>query len=215
MLCITEIAGCVEKLYASVSHNIMLFSMQVIQKLKSIQDTISLKMILLPLMNWVDHSILKHLVEMCGSKEASLQLQEFYRQLQVHYSQPIFSCQIADISQLIVPFDDHDYTVISTTCNFNINTSPLQNVVDMKGTLTRTWKITDHALQLIAKNGERNLLYWMIPKCVLELIKDKQELNDVGIKTAVFPCNLIDYLRSEKYDMESDPFFYLKVVIIN
>ena len=207
----TEILFYAKQLLASESYGIPLFSTEFMQIMKNIRDVHSLKIILLPFMSWLDYSILEDIVKISGSEEAILELLKYG--ISIDYQKPIISYPIPEVSQLMIPFDDSDYTVICTKCNFNINEAPLQEIVDMKCTLTRAWKITDHALQLIAKNAKRNLLYWMIPKCVLKIVEDEKGSLDLRITTETFPRNLIEFLSRDDIDMESHYFFYLKVTI--
>ena len=64
--------------------------------------------------------------------------------------------------------------------------------------LVAKWEITNHAMQLLAVHIKENILYWMIPKCIVSIVESKTinhiiqyELRNGGITmTSVFPTGL-------------------------
>jgi len=125
-------------------------------------------------MTWLDHSILTHLVLVSQCEIAAELLQQF--ESLIDYTQPITSYPIPAPSQLMIPLDDSDYTLVATICDYCLEEETLQRIVDIKGLLVEKWEITDHALQLMAMHITQRILYWMIPKCVASMVEDK--IND-------------------------------------
>ena len=180
-------------LNASETHHIPLFGEELLKKIDQSKSYLLLKVLLLPYITWLDHSILQHLVLFSQSKVAERILDDFI--FSIDYAQPITSYPIPSPSQLMIPLDGNDYTLVATRCEFEFNSLVLQKVVDVRSVLIEQWQITPHAIQLNAVHVQERLLYWMIPKCVAELIADKiphiqYELWKNGIvMCTIFPVN--------------------------
>ena len=78
------------------------------QRLKKINSLYLFKIYLLPLITWLDHSILKELVVASGSEDAQQLLNLFDSKIKSYCSQPISSFPILSPSQLMIPLDDSE-----------------------------------------------------------------------------------------------------------
>ena len=156
---------------ASETHCISLFSEEFLKKFDIHKSYLLLKVLLFPYMTWLDHSILQHLVQSSQSVEAKNILKDFISS--INYSLPITSYPIASPSQLMIPLDGSDYTLVATQCEFEFKSLALQKVVDVRNVLIDQWQITPHAIQLTAVHDQEKLLYWMMPKSVAELIANR------------------------------------------
>ena len=150
------------------------------QWLKKIKSLYLLKIYLLPFITWLDHSILKELVVASGSEDAQQLLNLFDSKIDSYCSQPITSFPILSPSQLMIPLDDSEYTLLTmivclpsrgdTTQDMII----LQDVIDIKLIMKHKWGLNKHVIngiQLVAVHGKLKLLYWIIPKCLVSVIK--------------------------------------------
>ena len=134
----------------------------------------------MPFITWLDHSILKELVVASGSEDAQQLLNLFDSKIDSYCSQPITSFPILSPSQLMIPLDDSEYTLLAmkfrppsrgdTTQGMII----LQDVMDIKLTMKHKWEMSDyeiHRIQLVAVDTNYEMLYWMIPNCLVEVIE--------------------------------------------
>ena len=135
------------------------------------------KIYLLPLITWLDHSILNDLVVASGSYKARYLLDLFDSKINSYYNKPITLFPIPHPSQLMLPLNDSDYTILSikfrppSRGDATQGIIFLQDVMDIKLTMKRKWAIRNHDIQLVAVNARLELLYWMIPKFLVELIE--------------------------------------------
>ena len=171
------------------------------------------KIYLLPLITWLDHSILKDLVVASGSDSAQQLLDLFDSKLYSYCNEPITSFPLPYPSQLMLPLDDSEYTILSmkyrppsrggTTQGMII----LQDVMDIKLTLERKWKISSHDIQLVAVHARLELLYWMIPKFLVEMIESYlvHDWRYGIVMMAVLPANF-QSLESNDYEELKGPF---------
>ena len=152
--------------------------------LKKICDCKSLylfKIYLLPFITWLDHFILKELVVASGSEDAQQLLNLFDSKIDSYWTQPITSFPILSPSQLMIPLDDSEYTLLAmkfrppSRGGFTQDMIILQDVVGIKLIMKDKWEMSDyeiHSIQLVAMDTKYELLYWMIPNCLAEVIKD-------------------------------------------
>ena len=154
-----------------------LFTEQWLKKIKSLH---LFKIYLLPFITWLDHSILKELVIASGSEDAQQLVNLFDSKLDSYYSQPITSFPILSPSQLMIPLDDSEYTLLAMKfCPPSRGDSIrcmiiLQDVVDIKLMMKHKWEMSSHeihSIQLVAVHAKLELLYWMIPNCLVKVIK--------------------------------------------
>jgi len=195
-------------LMASDVHHIPLFSDDFLCALKNSKSCFLLKQLLLPHMTWLDHSILRQLVLASNSGEAKNMLKSFDSDVQ--YNCSISSYHFPHPSQLIIPLDDSEYTLVAAKCKFNFEKETLKTIVDLRTHLITNLEITDHAFQVIAIHIKHGTVYWMIPKRLRSLIEQKinkiqYELWKSGI---IMLCAFPDKFFSHglNIDMEQGPF---------
>ena len=199
-------------LMASETHRISLFSERLLSLFSDCNSYLLLKAILLPFMTWLDHSILKKLVSASNCTWAMDMLNQF--DSSIDYSQPITSYPIPSPSQLMIPLDGSDYTLVATKCNSNFEEKTLQIIVDIRDLLTKKWEITTHAIQLVGIHIKYGVLYWMIPRSVVSLIEEnlvhvQYELWKNGIAmTSIFPSSPF-MVENDMMFMKSSPFSLL------
>ena len=168
--------------------------------LKKIKSLYFFKIYLLPFITWLDHSILKELVVASGSEDAQQLLNWFDSKIKSYCSQPITSFPILSPSQLMIPLDDSEYTLLAmkfclpSRGDTNQGMIILQDVMDIKLMMKHEWKMNNHEIsniQLIAVHAKLELLYWMIPKCLVKMIKSNLVHNWRSgiIMMAVLPAN--------------------------
>ena len=159
-------------LMASDVHNIKLFTINFIKKLFKCPCSFLFKNCLLPFITWFDNTILIELVVACKKIDILKRLHEFNNSIKEE-NQPITLCSIPTFSQLIIPLDDSEYTLVAINTFKNCNDLDLQNVIDIKEFLRSHWELTSHAIQLAAIDYHYNYLYWMIPKQVKFLVENQ------------------------------------------
>ena len=154
------------------------------------------KIYLLPLITLFDHSILKDLVEASGSNSAKQLLDLFDSKVNSYCNEPITSFPIPYPSQLMLPLDDSEYTILSMKFRppYRSNVTQgifLRDVVNIKQTMKLKWKIRTHDIQLVAVHARLELLYWMIPKFLVELIEGDlvHDWKSGIVMIAVLPAN--------------------------
>ena len=153
------------------------FTEQWLKKLCDCKSFYLLKIYLLSFVTWLDHSILEELVKASGSKDAQQLLNLFNSKIVSYYNQPITSFPMLSPSQLMIPLDDSVYTLLAmkfrppsrgdTTQDMII----LKDVVDIKLIMKHRCKVSSHDIQLVAVHAKLKLLYWMIPKNLVEMVK--------------------------------------------
>ena len=176
-----------------------MFTKQWLRKIKSL---FLFKIYLLPFITWLDHSILKELVIASGSDDAHKILCLFDDKINSYWIRPIGSFPIPPPSQLMIPLDDSEYTLLAmefclTSQDDNAqSTIILQDVMDikLKLKLNYQWRINSHdvcSFQLVAINIKLKFLYWIISKQLVEVINDNlfHEWRCGIIKMTVLPAN--------------------------
>ena len=156
-------------LMASDVHNIKLFTDSFIKKLFRCSHLSLLKIYLLPFITWLDNSVL---IELAAAYEEYDTLEPLNCLTDV--TEHITSYPIATFSQLIIPLDDSEYTIVAVKTSQNCSGLILKDVKDVKDLLTSHWELTVHALHLVAIDYHCNSMYWMIPKQVKSLIESKE-----------------------------------------
>ena len=154
-------------LMASGKHNINLFSDDQIQSFNEYSTSTLLFQMLSTFFSWSNHSILRGLVGPCS--EAVRILDDFDSrldpfQLIASYPIPCFS------ANMIPAGDTSTYTILAVRCKVELYESSLQYVYDVQSVMIEKCDITQHCLQLLAVRSDPTVLYWTIPKCVVDLI---------------------------------------------
>ena len=170
------------------------------QWLKKIESLFLFKIYLLPFITWLDHFILKELVVASSSEDAQQLLNLFDSKIDTYCSQPITSFPILSPSQLMIPLDDSEYTLLAMKfCHPSRGDSTqgmiiLQDVVDIKLIMKHKWEMSSHdicSIQLVAVHTKLELLYWMIPKSLVKVIKSNlvHDWKSGIIMMEVLPAN--------------------------
>ena len=165
-----ELVQQCESLNASDGHKISLFSAE---QLTELSECNNLFMKLSPLFSWSNHSLLKILAGCSG--EAVKLLDEFDSKLDPH--QPVTSYPIPCLSSNMIPTDTSTYTILAVRCDQELYQCTLQYVYDVQSVMIEKCDITQHCLQLLAVRSDPTILYWTIPKCVVDLIKTTVPLH--------------------------------------
>ena len=171
-------------LMASDVHNIKLFTDSLIKKLFKCSHQNLLKIYLLPFITWLDNTVL---IELAADYEEVSVLELFCKFTHIiDDTELITSYPIPTFSQLIIPLDDSEYTIVAVKMFQNCSGLILKDVKDVKKLLTSHWELTAHALHLAAIDYPCNFMYWMIPKkvqCLVEnrLNQGQNELWNKGI----------------------------------
>ena len=160
-----DLANKCRSLMASDTHNIPLFTDSFLSNLINCKSVFLLKILLLPFMSWLDHSILK---ELTSDNDSVAALLTQFDSL-IDTDKPITAYPIPALSQLMIPLDDK-FTIVATKSSCNLENSRLNNIICIKAALIEQWEITEHAIQLIAVCTKSNYLYWIVPKCVVSVI---------------------------------------------
>ena len=190
----TDIVGLAtkcDKLMASDVHTISLFTTDFMNKLKNCIDPFLFKIYLLPYISWFNCSILKKLTD--NNKEAVRMIDHFVNSLD--YNKHITSYHILEFSQLVIPLDESQYTLLATKHITNINKLVLKDVKDIEVSLIKRLEITEHAIQLVAIHSESCCFYWLIPSQIRQVVetnlcKGQLELCNKGIvSTRLLPVN--------------------------
>ena len=158
-------------LMASDVHNIKLFTDSFIKKLFKCSHPHLLKTYLLPFNTWLDNTILRELATTIWKNITLKSFCEFIytiddTQLITLYPIPIFS-------QLIIPLDNSEYTIVAIKTLQCCNELVLKDVLDIKEFLRSHCELTVHAIHLAAIDYSNNCIYWMIPKQVKWLVEVK------------------------------------------
>ena len=208
-----NISEVCSKFMASDEQKIPLFSQKILNNLDTCNTYFHLKMILLPYMTWLDHSILRFVVSASENEIAIKKLEEFDSSIQ--YTQPISSYPLSAPSQLIIPLAASDHTVIATKYVLPGTDTTLEHIKNIKFLLTKIWKITEHSIQLVAVNETLLYLYWLIPKTVASLIEEQNSLDEIQhqlldegiVMTSIFPDDVLD--KTMLPNFAGGPFHFL------
>ena len=173
------------------------------QLLKSLHNSrlYHLRIYLLPFITWFDHSILNELVAVSGSEDVQQLLHLFDSKITSYCDQPITSFPILTPTQLMIPLDDSEYTLLAMKFHPPSRSQAtqgmiiLQDVMDIKLTLRRKWEINSHDIQLVAVDAKLKIFYWMVPKCQVEVIESKlvPDWKSGIIMMSVLPANFCSF----------------------
>ena len=186
------------------------------QRLKKIKSLYLFKIYLLTFITWLDYSILKELVVASGSEDAQQLLNLFDSKVDSFWNQPIALFPILSLSQLIIPLDDSEYTLLAMKFSCQGDTTQgiiiLQDVIDIKLTMKHKWELSTHdirSIQLVAVHAKLKFLYWITPKSLIKVIKSNlvHDWRCGTIMMAVLPTNFFS-LENESEKLEG-PFSVL------
>jgi len=179
---------------ASNVHNIQLFSEKSQEKILKCKLPFVVQLFLLSFTTWLDNSLLRELVAASENESAIKLVNEF--DSFIDDSQPVTSYPVPAPSQLMIPLNDSDYTVVATIHSKSLEETTLKQIKDTKMLLVDRWQITENSIQLIALQAQFGYLYWLIPKTVAYLIKNYDVMLKDGIMISVFPGTFF----SDDYD---------------
>ena len=181
-----------KSLIASHEPDIALFSNKQLNGLKECNLVPEILQRLSPYFKWSDHSVLHALVKACGNPEAEMLLHQF--DSQVDLSLPITEYPIPQPIPSMAPYDSSSQTVLAVKFDTELSTLSLQQVTELQFLIQKGLKITEHCLQLTAAEKSSAILYWIIPKCISNLITKlihHSSLYDTRIKEiCVYPGTL-------------------------
>ena len=201
------------------------FTEKWLNKIRHCKSLYLFKIYLLPFITWLDHSVLQELVIASGSEDAKWLLDLFDSKIKSYHSQPITSFPIPSPSQLMIPLDDSEYTLLAvkfhppsrggTTEGMII----LQDVMDIKIIMKRKWKISSHAInsiQLVAVHTKLKLFYWMVPQSIVSMIESNllplvDEWKSGIVMMAILPVNFYN-LEDNYIERPVGPFSSLNFI---
>ena len=172
---IVTLANKCGTLMASVVHRIPLFTTEFINKLISCTYSFVFKIYLLHYMSWFDYCLLKRLVIFTNNEEALKVFNHFVSLLD--YSKAVRSSNIPEVSQLIIPLDNSQHSLLATMHVKSIDELTLQKLLNIKESLMSCLELSDYAIQLSAIHKNANCIYWLIPNIVRPLVEDKLSQN--------------------------------------
>ena len=168
-----DVKKLVEKcgsIMASDQQNIKLFPDDQINRLNECSNTLSLLWSLNFFLTWSNHSILRMLLIESFSEVLQL-LDEFDSRLDP--KQSAASYPIPYFSSDMIPDDTSTHTILAISCDRELYESTLQYVYDVQSLIIDKCGITQHCLQLLAVRSGPTMIYWTIPKCVIEIISSQ------------------------------------------
>ena len=163
--------GQCRSLMGSDHNDIKLFTSDQLKTFSQYNSSILLRT--LCLFAWSDCSMLRSLISYCS--EAVKLLQRFQSNLDP--LQPIACYPIPCLSSNMIPSDTSTYTILAVRCKVELYESTLQYVYDVQSVMIEKCDITQHCLQLLAVRSDPTILYWTIPKCVVDLINTNVPLH--------------------------------------
>ena len=179
------------QLKASETHSIDLFPNSILDKYET---TTSVLCVVFSFITWSDHSILRELISY--SSKATKLLDEFSAKLD--YSEVVASYPIPHLTSDMLPTDPtSSHTVLAVRCDQELYNCTLQYLFDIRSLVVDKCDITLHCLQLIAVRPNPTIIYWNIPKCVIDLISSKvpeqrDQLYSRGVlEVSLYPNTLL------------------------
>ena len=149
---------------ASDQYNIKLFTSDQMKLFSWYNNAILLRK--LCLFAWGNYSILGTLVNYCS--EAVKLIDNFESNLDP--LKPVACYPIPCLSSDMIPSDTSTYTILAVRCKVELYECSLQYIYDVQSVMIEKCDITQHCLQLLAVKRDPTILYWTIPKCVVDLI---------------------------------------------
>ena len=156
---------------ASDQHDIKLYSHYQLKLFSQYNNAMLLRM--LCSFTWSNFSILRSLVSYCNNAVKLLdKFESDFDSLQLIASYPI-PC----FSTNMIPSITSTYTILAIRCRVELYESSLQYIYDVQSVMIEKCDITQHCLQLLAVRSDPTILYWTIPKCVVDLINTNVPLH--------------------------------------
>ena len=171
--------------------DIKLFTSDQLKVFSQYNSAILLRM--LCLFTWSNCSILRALV--IHSNKAIKLVNNFESNLD--RLQLLASYPIPYFSPDMIPSETSTYTILAVRYDKELYQCTLQYVYDVQSVMIEKCDITQHCLQLLAVRSNPTILYWTIPKCVVDLINSNVPLHSeylysrAILEVAVYPDLLL------------------------
>ena len=121
------------------------------------------------LWTWINHSILRAVLEACGWQDCITMLDDF--ESEIDFNQPIELYPIPPPSIKMAPSLSSYFTILSIRSEqYHDDLPPLHYVNEVSLIMMEKFGISSHALQLLAAQANPLMLYWMILKSIVPLI---------------------------------------------
>ena len=157
-------------LMASDVHKINLFSDEYVEKLSRYTSVESVMWELTAYSTWSDHSVLRALAGPCG--KAIELLDEFDSRLDPMQPVALYDIPSSLFSNMI-PSENSAYNVLTARLTSCPGQPSLQFVYNARSLLMDKCSITQHCFQLLAVRHNPTVIYWIIPKCVSNVISTR------------------------------------------
>ena len=171
---LTALVYVCANLMASEKHGVTLFSETQIKMLQKCDNSLLLLQRLHLFFTWSNHSILRVLADQCS--EAVNILDNF--DCRVNTFESIASYPIPCFSTSMIPSDTSAHTILAIRYNQELYECTLQSVYNVQSVVVEKCDITQYCLQLLAVRSDPTILYWTIPKCVMDLINTNIPLHN-------------------------------------
>ena len=166
-----ELVQQCKALKASDTHSINLLSAAQIKELSECDTLLKVG----SLFTWSNYSVLETIAAGCHSEAVMRLIKEF--ECKLDFYQPITSYPIPCLYSNMIPSDTSTYTILAVRCDKELYHCTLQYVYDVQSVMIEKCDITQHCLQLLAVRSDPTILYWTIPKCVVDLINTNVPLH--------------------------------------
>ena len=145
-------------LMASDSHNIALFSDELLKHFSKYDNVSVILRYLMCYFTWYNLSVLQKLLEICDLPDCLELLEEFKQQIE--FTKPITEHPICNLNPLIILSDTSPFTVMATQCEANYSPLSFKHVKAIKSLITKTCKITSISCQFLT--NDLQVFYWLI-----------------------------------------------------
>ena len=162
-------------LMASDYNDIKLFTSDQMKSFSWYNNAILLRK--LCLFTWSNCSILRTLVGYCSK---ALKLLDMFES-NLDPLNLVACYPIPCLSSDMIPSDTSTYTILAVRCYKELYWCTLQYVYDVESVMIEKCDITQHCLQLLAVRSDPTILYWTIPKCVVDLINTNVPLHSESL----------------------------------
>ena len=139
-----------KKVIEQCEHDIALFSTECLGYLKECNHISAILESFVQFFDWSDRSVLHALVQDCNYPEAAMLLQQF--DSQVDLSLPITEYPLPLPIPSMAPYDTSTQTVLAVKLNAELSKFSLQQVVELRCLIQKSFQITEHNWQLIERS---------------------------------------------------------------
>jgi len=201
-----KIVDICSSLMASDIHKITVFPPEFLNNLHKCNYTPSVVKILSSFWTWSDHSVLRTILEL---DETALKLLDEYDS-HLDPSHQIVSYPLPPPVACMTPCDGSTHTVLAIKCSRHYHQCLLEHVFSVRSLLIDKCDITSHSLQLLATKSSSTVMYWMIPKSVINLISAKTlEYSSYFNSQDIMEINIYPGIRIETKPSSLGPLGFL------